>query len=285
MKSKRNYIKIITFCLIVLQILVACKNTKKTEEVIPSKKDFKLVWNDEFNYTGLPDSSKWSYDTIGNAFGWGNNELQLYTVARENNASVSDGTLKIRAVKEKVGGFNYTSARLITKGKGDWLYGRFEISAKLPEGRGLWPAIWMLSTDWEYGGWPESGEIDIMENVGYDPFNIVASAHTSKYYFKIGTQKNNTIAVNDNRDVFHTYTLEWSENKIDTYVDDSLYFSFTKEADDFKVWPFDKRFHLLLNLAVGGDWGGQKGVNDSIFPVAMEIDYVRVFQKTGKHSK
>jgi beta-glucanase (GH16 family) len=272
---------ILSFALagVALLIVVACKNIKTTEESIPSKKGFKLVWNDEFNYTGLPDSSKWSYDTVGNAFGWGNNELQLYTVAREKNATVSDGTLKIRAVKEKVGGFNYTSARLITKEKGDWLYGRFEINAKLPDGRGLWPAIWMLSTDWEYGGWPESGEIDIMENVGYDPYNIVASAHTSNYYFKIGTQKSNTIAVNDNCDVFHTYALEWSENQINTFVDDSLYFTFSKESNDFKVWPFDKRFHLLLNLAVGGDWGGQKGVNDSIFPAAMEIDYVRVFQK------
>jgi len=280
MKLNQRFLKnLFSLMVVALLLLVACKNVKTTEESIPSKKGFKLVWNDEFNDAGLPDSSKWSYDTIGNAFGWGNHELQLYTVAREKNVAVSDGTLKIKAVKEKLGGFNYTSARLITKEKGDWLYGRFEISAKLPDGRGLWPAIWMLPTDWEYGGWPESGEIDIMENVGYDPYNIVASAHTSNYYFKIGTQKNSIITVNDNRDVFHKYTMEWSENKIETFVDDSLYFTFSKEADDFKVWPFDKRFHLLLNLAVGGDWGGHNGVNDSIFPAILEIDYVRVFQK------
>ena len=124
-----------------------------------------------------------------------------------------------------------------------------------------------------------------MVNVGFEPFNIVASAHTANYYFKNGTQKNKTIEVKDNRNIFHTYTLEWNENQINTFVDDSLYFTFTKEADDFKVWPFDKRFHLLMNLAVGGDWGGQKGINDSIFPATLEIDYVRVFQKTGKHSK
>jgi beta-glucanase (GH16 family) len=283
MKSKRIFItKLLSFTLIAFLLIAACKSPNKSDGTISGKKDFKLVWNDEFNYNGLPDSSKWSYDTVGNAWGWGNHELQLYTVARQENATVSEGTLKIRATHEKFGGFNYTSARLTTKEKGDWLYGRFEISAKLPDGRGLWPAIWMLPSDWEYGGWPESGEIDIMENVGYDPYNVVASVHTESYNHRIGTQKNKTIAVNNNRAVFHTYSMEWDKNKIETFVDDSLYFTFTKEADDFKVWPFNKRFHLLLNLAVGGDWGGKMGVNDSIFPVTMEIDYVRVFQKIEK---
>jgi beta-glucanase (GH16 family) len=283
MESKRYFINNpLVFILIAFLLIAACKNLKKADENNSKKENFKLVWSDEFNYTGLPDSSKWNYDTIGNAWGWGNHELQLYTAVRKENVTVSEGTLKIRAIKEKIGGFNYTSARLTSKEKGDWLYGRFEISAKLPGGRGLWPAIWMLPTDWEYGGWPESGEIDIMENVGYDPFNVVASVHTSNYNFKIGTQRNHTIEVKDNRDVFHTYAIEWRENQIDAFIDDSLYFTFKKEANEYKVWPFDKRFHLLLNLAVGGDWGGMRGINDSIFPVAMEIDYVRVFQKFVK---
>ncbi|MBA4323348.1 MAG: glycoside hydrolase, partial [Odoribacter sp.] len=129
-----------------------------------------LVWSDEFEYAGLPDNNKWSYDTAGNAGGWGNNELQFYTKTRLANAEVKGGSLYINAIKEDYKGFKYTSARLITKLNGDWLYGRFEIKAKLPSGRGMWPAIWMLPTDWAYGGWPSSGEIDIMEHVGYDPY-------------------------------------------------------------------------------------------------------------------
>lgn len=282
MKPKSNMFKTLLLAFLILILLGGCSNQKKRTNGMVIKENYQLVWDEEFDYTGLPDSAKWNYDTVGNAWGWGNNELQYYTTAKSKNAWVSDGTLKITAAKEKCNGFDYTSARLVTKGKGDWLYGRFEICAKLPEGRGLWPAIWMLSTDWEYGGWPASGEIDIMENVGYDPYNVVASVHTESYNHVIGTQRNHTMAVNDNREVFHTYALEWDEKRIDAFVDDSLYFTFKKETNDYKVWPFDKRYHLLLNLAVGGNWGGKMGVNDSIFPVAMEVDYIRVFQKIKK---
>jgi beta-glucanase (GH16 family) len=282
MKSKGTILIVAVVLFSLAMLTIACTNQPGNNNGIVTKKNYNLVWNDEFNYTGLPDSLKWSYDTIGNAWGWGNNELQYYTQNRKENAWVSNGTLKIIAKKEKFDGFDYTSSRLVTKGKGDWLYGRFEICAKLPEGRGLWPAIWMLSTDWQYGGWPASGEIDIMENVGYDPFNVVASIHTETYNHVINTQRNHTIAVKDNRNVFHTYALEWDEKRIDAFVDDSLYFTYKKETNDYKVWPFDKRFHLLLNLAVGGNWGGKMGVNDSVFPVAMEVDYVRVFQKIKK---
>jgi len=151
--------------------------------------NYELVWSDEFNYSGLPDGSKWSYDTDGNAGGWGNNEAQFYTSGRLKNAEVKDGVLSINAIKEDYEGRKYTSARLVTRGKGDWLYGKVEVRAKLPDGRGMWPAIWILPTDWSYGGWPASGEIDIMENVGYDPFVIVASAHTQAYNHVQGTQK------------------------------------------------------------------------------------------------
>ena len=248
---------------------MSCSNTEKYE----------LVWSDEFDYNGLPDTTKWSYDTIGNDWGWGNNELQYYTNGDIRNALVSDGTLKIIARDEPCGDFNYTSARLITKEKGDWLYGRFEIKAKLPDGRGLWPAIWMLPTDWEYGGWPQSGEIDIMENVGYDPYTIIASVHTSDYNHMIRTERNNKVTLEDNRTAFHVYGVEWDETTIKGFVDDEVYFVFEKEADKPNVWPFDKRFHLLLNIAVGGNWGGQQGIDETIFPATMEIDYVRVYQK------
>ena len=155
-------------------LLISAKTSKSIQKnsdpgKIPTSSEYKLVWSDEFNYSGLPDSKKWSYDTSGNASGWGNNEAQYYTNAQLKNAEVKDGCLHINAIKEDFEGKKYTSARLVTKSKGDWLYGKVEVRAKLPEGRGMWPAIWMLPTDWSYGGWPASGEIDIMENVGYDP--------------------------------------------------------------------------------------------------------------------
>lgn len=241
--------------------------------------DYELVWSDEFNYSGLPDSKKWSYDTGENASGWGNNEAQHYTADRLKNAEVKNGFLNITAVKEDFEGKKYTSARLITKGKGDWLYGKIEVRAKLPDGRGMWPAIWMLPTDWIYGGWPASGEIDIMENVGYDPYVIVGSAHTESYNHVKGTHKNGTIKIADCYTEFHNYIVEWEAKEYRVYVDDKLYFTFKNENTGYKAWPFDKRFHLLLNVAVGGNWGGAQGIDDSIFPRTMTVDYVRVYQR------
>ncbi len=261
--------------------LLSCFTSLGAQEQAGSleKPGWKLVWNDEFNYVGLPDPSKWSYDTDGNSYGWGNNELQYYTEKRKENAWVENGHLTIRALKEEMGGKSYTSARLRTKDKGDWLYGRFEIRAKLPTGRGTWPAIWMLPTDWEYGGWPASGEIDIMENVGFDPDTIVGTVHTKSFNHSIGTQKGKRIYCPDCYSAFHVYTLEWEKEECRIYLDDQLYFTFKNDHQGFESWPFDKRFHLLLNLAVGGNWGGAQGVDDSIFPLSYEIDYVRVYQR------
>lgn len=253
--------------------------TTRSETAAVIDKKWHLVWSDEFNYKGLPDLHKWSYDTVGNATGWGNNEAQFYTSARLKNAEVKDGCLYLNALKEDYKGRKYTSARLVTKGKGDWLYGRVEVRAKLPEGRGLWPAIWMLSTDWAYGGWPASGEIDIMENVGYDPYVIVASAHTKAYNHVQNTQKNAQITIPTCYSDFHNYVLEWEENEYRVYVDSTLYFTYKNDHTGFAAWPFDKPFHLILNLAVGGNWGGKKGIDDSIFPRSMVVDYVRVYQK------
>ncbi len=254
--------------------------TNAQQSAASEKKDnWQLVWSDEFDYNGLPDSKKWSYDTEGNANGWGNNEAQYYTSGKLKNSEVKDGLLYINATKETVGDKKYTSARLITKSKGDWLYGKVEVRAKLPDGKGMWPAIWMLPTDWIYGGWPASGEIDIMENVGYDPYVIVASAHTQSYNHVQGTQKNAKLTITDCYTEFHNYTLEWEANEYRVYVDEKLYFTFKNEGTGYKVWPFDKRFHLLLNVAVGGNWGGQQGIDGTIFPRSMVIDYVRVYQK------
>lgn len=237
---------------------------------------WQLVWSDEFNYTGLPDSTKWSYDVGGD--GWGNNEKQYYTAKRLQNASVKNGMLSITAVKEPFNHSAYTSARLVSKNKGDWKYGRIEVRAKLPKGRGLWPAIWMLPTNQKYGSWPRSGEIDIMEHVGYLPDSVFGTVHTGRYNHSIGTQKGSKLFLNDVYTAFHTYTLVWDENNITLQVDDKPYFRFNNEKKTSAEWPFDQRFHLLLNIAVGGDWGGKKGVDDRIFPQTMQVDYVRVYQ-------
>ena len=270
--------KLYLFILLVIGI-TSCKKGVSYETITTPTGTWQLVWDDEFDYTGLPDTTRWSYDTEGNSWGWGNNEAQYYTAGDSVNAYVKDGMLTITARIDSMGGKRYTSARLITKEKGDWLYGRFEIRAKLPTGTGTWPAIWMLSTDWEYGGWPASGEIDIMENVGYDPDTIVGSAHTQSYNHVQGTQKNAKIYVPTSYTDFHLYALEWEADAYRVYVDDNLYFTFENEGTGFAEWPFDKRFHLLLNLAIGGNWGGQKGIDESLFPHHFQIDYVRVYQK------
>jgi beta-glucanase (GH16 family) len=232
-----------------------------------------LVWHDDFEYTGAPDNEKWGYDIGGH--GWGNNELQNYTDSR-TNSFVQDGILTIKAVKSDG---SWTSARLVTKGKGDWLYGRIEVKAKLPEGVGTWPAIWMLPTDWEYGGWPSSGEIDIMEHVGYD-FGIVhGTIHTEAYNHSIGTQLGKSVNVENVSTRFHVYAIDWTEDEIVWYVDGEEYYRIENQNKTYKEWPFDKRFHLLLNIAIGGDWGGAQGIDPNLNEAIMEIDYVKVFQK------
>jgi beta-glucanase (GH16 family) len=236
----------------------------------------KLVWSDEFDYKGLPDSSRWSYDT-GN-HGWGNNELQFYTVKRLQNARVEDGKLLIEARKENYKGSGFTSARLVSKHKGDWKYGRIEVRAKLPAGKGLWPAIWMLPTQWKYGGWPKSGEIDIMENVGYLPDSVFGSVHTAAFNHAIGTNKTAGILRKDLASAFHVYSIEWQPERIKFFIDDVQYHEFENNKTGTDAWPFDQDFHLLLNIAVGGNWGGKFGVDPSVFPQVMEVDYVRVYQ-------
>jgi beta-glucanase (GH16 family)/glycerophosphoryl diester phosphodiesterase len=251
------------------------------EQKSPVRAGWKLVWSDEFNNQGLPDSSKWSYDAgtgCPNVCGWGNNELQYYTVADTANAIVKNGKLIITALKKKMEKNNYTSARLVSKNKGDWKYGRIEVKAKLPAGRGMWPAIWMLPTGWEYGGWPSSGEIDIMENVGFNPDTVFSSIHTKSFNHGIGTQKTKGLPVKDAHTSFHLYAIEWNKDRIDFFIDNNQFFSFANTGKGFAEWPFDKSFHLLLNIAVGGNWGGMKGIDETISSASMEVDFVRVYQ-------
>ena len=239
--------------------------------------DWALVWADEFTDEGLPDSSRWRYDVGGH--GWGNRELQYYTARRLANARVEDGLLVIEARREAFNDRDYTSARLLSRA--DWTYGRFEVRARLPSGTGTWPAIWMLASRDTYGDhyWPDNGEIDIMEYVGYEPDVVHSSVHTRAYHHSIGTHKTNSRRVADAEKAFHVYAVDWTAAEIRFFVDGQRYFTFVKEEGaDYRQWPFDQPFHLLLNIAVGGTWGGQQGIADDIWPQRMEIDYVRVYQ-------
>ncbi|MDX1585290.1 MAG: glycoside hydrolase family 16 protein [Balneolaceae bacterium] len=242
---------------------------------------YELVWSDEFDYSGLPDSSKWTYDVgdgCPDVCGWGNNERQYYTEDRLKNARVENGNLIIEAHKESFGNKEYTSARLLTRDRDAWKYGRFEIRAKLPSGIGTWPAIWMLPEEWVYGGWPESGEIDIMEHVGHEPNRVYATVHTEAFNHVQGTQDTDTLRVPDAEQEFHLYALEWTPEHISWSVDGRQYSTFRNRHATYKEWPFDQPFHLILNIAVGGNWGGSQGIDDTIWPQRMVIDYVRVYQ-------
>ncbi len=246
--------------------------------------NWQLVWSDEFDYSGLPDPAKWGYDT--GAGGWGNNELENYTADRTENARVENGTLILEARRDWHDGIEYSSARLVSRDKGDWLYGRIEIKAKIPLGQGLWPAIWMLPTDWEYGGWPASGEVDIMESFalgGIKPTQVEANVHTQAYHHSIGTNKGAAITTLSNiEDNYHVYGVSWFEDYMVFDVDGQEYFTFDNEGT-WEAWPFDKRFHLIMNIAVGGSLGTTPDPN--IFPKQMTVDYVRVYQEnTGPSS-
>ncbi len=239
-----------------------------------------LVWSDEFDVNGLPDSSRWDYDTDRNAQGWYNSELQYYARARPENARVEGGRLIITARRENLtsasdyGGQNYTSARLVTRGKAQWTYGFVQVRAKLPCGVGTWPAIWMLGSK---GAWPDDGEIDIMEQTGRAPTQILGTVHTKAYNGSIGTQKGSSTTLSDACSAFHNYQLTWTADKIQMGVDDVNYFEYANpKTNDYNQWPFGNPQYLLLNLAIGGTLGGS--VDNAIFPVQMEVEHVRVYQ-------
>jgi beta-glucanase (GH16 family) len=289
-KRKTTMLSIFSFPALIAVLISACSTKDDNKPVILPPGSNQVVdkqwtfettpsWSDEFDYTGLPATEKWGYDIGGS--GWGNNEKEYYTNSI-NNASVADGKLTITARKEQINGMNYSSARLVTKNKMDVLYGRIEVKAMLPTGKGTWPAIWMLPTDFSYGEWPKSGEIDIMEHVGYDQNNVHFTTHSEAYYFKINTQKTSTLVIPTASTEFHTYRVDWTPYQIRGYFDDVKVFEFVNEGTGYKVWPFDKRFHLLLNLAVGGDWGGAQGIDDSIFPQKFVVDYVRYYKMIEK---
>ncbi|MBS1496571.1 MAG: glycoside hydrolase family 16 protein [Bacteroidetes bacterium] len=261
------------FLFSIVVFLVSCASSQKIHSKYNGRK---LVWSEEFNYNGLPDSTKWGYDTGGGGFG--NNELEYYTKADTTNAVVRDGKLFIKILNQKKENRSYTSARILTKGKADWLYGLIEVRAKLPTGRGLWPAIWMMPAHAEYGKWPTSGEIDIMENVGYNPDSVFTTIHTKSFNHIIGTQKSHGIYLKNSQSDFHLYGIDWNKDRIVFLIDKIPVFTFFNSGKGYEEWPFDKNFFFIINTAVGGNWGGRMGVDNTIFPAEMQIDYIRIYQ-------
>jgi beta-glucanase (GH16 family) len=266
-------------------VLVACKSEEaivEVEEVCEtfvevdeSTYEFELIYEDNFDTF---NEEVWNYETGGNGFG--NNELQYYTEGE--NLTVEDGILTITARLEDYQGRNYTSSKITTKGNIDVKYAKIEVMAKLPAGRGTWPAIWMMPTKNSYGGWPKSGEIDIMEHVGFNPEKVVGTIHTDAYNHMKNTQKGKTISAPGALDEFHLYSIEWLPNSITWYLDGKKYFTYRPtnilDCPNYTQWPFDHEFYLIINQAIGGDWGGAQGVDDAIFPTTFEIDYVKIYQ-------
>ena len=232
-----------------------------------------LVWQDEFGGTTL-DETSWTSETGNN--GWGNNELQNYT-SRPENAYLSDGKLIIEARQESFGGSNYTSARLITAGKREFAFGRVDVRAKLPEGQGIWPAIWMLGADIFTEGWPSCGEIDIMELVGHEANKIHGTAHWGPQGSPSINRGNAfTLSGENYSKEFHVFSVIWENNKIRWYVDDNLFFTL-EDSDVGSLYPFNDEFFFILNIAVGGNWPGNPDAT-TVFPQRMFVDYIRMFQ-------
>ncbi|WP_412063059.1 family 16 glycosylhydrolase [Rubrivirga sp. IMCC45206] len=265
--------------------LAGCDNS--VDQTIPdplaTPAGWALVWADEFDGAAL-DDTKWTLqlgDGCPDLCGWGNNELQVYT---PDNHTVGDGVLTITA-REGADG-TYTSTRMNTEGKGDWTYGRYEIRAKLPTGQGLWPAIWMFFSDDTYGGWAASGEIDIMENIGSRPSEVFGTLHYGgPFPDNVFSGDEFRLAAGTFADDFFVFAIEWEEGEIRWYVNNVLFQTqtsddwFTTGSDD-PAAPFDHPFHLLLNVAVGGNLPGSPD-ESTVFPQTMQVDYVRVYEREG----
>lgn len=239
-----------------------------------------LTWSDEFNGTGVPDPAKWSYD-LGNNNGWGNNEVQTYTNMTQN-ARQENGSLIIDALKQ---GYTWTSARLQTNNKFEFKYGRVVFRAKLPVGIGTWPALWMLGENFASKGWPACGEIDVMEHVGKNPGVVQSATHTPSSYGNTVNKGSTFVSTFDSE--FHTYQLNWTYEKLEFRIDSVLFYTYKPSVRNASTWPFDKPFFLIMNIAMGGNFGSdpqyetgglKNGIDPALSSARMEIDYVRVYQ-------
>ncbi len=237
--------------------------------------DWRPIWGDEFDRPGAPDPAKWDYER-GRVR---NREAQFYTTDRRENARVEGGQLIITARKEPWSGADYTAASVISRGKFSFCYGRIEIRAKLPTGRGTWPALWMLGESKQAVGWPKCGEIDLLENVGFDPDKLHFTVHTGAFNHVKKTGVGRAITVPRVQMEFHTYGLLWTAERLEFFFDGKKVHEFRNDGKGVDHWPFDAPAYLLMNFAVGGEWGGQKGIDETIFPQEFRIDYVRVWQR------
>lgn len=240
-------------------------------------KDWVIVWSDGFSEGRAPSPEKWSYEQglIRN------HELQYYTSDRPENARVENGQLVITGRRENWEGSHYTSASLTTKGKFAFTYGKVEIRAKIPTGRGTWPALWLLGEDNKLG-WPRCGEIDLMENVGFEPNKLHFTVHTGAFNHVLGTQRGKAVVLDKPWAEYHRYGLIWTHERIEFFLDGEKVSEFANDGKGLDHWPFDSPQYLIINLALGGAWGGRMGVDDSIFPVEFRVDYVRVWRAAGK---
>ncbi len=259
-------------------LLAACCAGAQAQPSLAMPAGYALVWSDEFTEPGVPNSAKWSYDTGRNKAGWHNNELQYYSAERTENAALRNGRLVITARRESLssapdwGRQRYTSARLITRGKAEWTYGFFEIRAKVACGKGTWPAIWMLGSQ---GDWPAGGELDILEYIGHQPGRVFSTVHTAAGSGAKG--KGAGTQLPDVCTAFHNYQMHWTPQSIRFGINGVAHFEYLNPGTGNAGWPFDAPQFLILNIAIGGDLGGK--VDNSIFPVQMEIDHVRVHQR------
>ena len=231
----------------------------------------KLVWEENFSEPVL-NESVWNFelgDGCPNLCGWGNNERQVYTT---KNHEIKNGNLIIHAKKE---GNSYTSTKITTKDKKSFQYGRMEARAKLPVGHGIWPAFWMLGQNISQVGWPKSGEIDILEYIGREPHMVFTTLHTQDSHGNtINTKKTSFPNIEEG---FHVFALDWTKDKMDFFVDDVLVYTFQPEIKNENTWPFDKPFYFILNVAIGGNFGGP-AVDDTVFPQDFIVDYIKVYQ-------
>lgn len=266
---KLNIPKIVSASILLL--VASCSNNEKQTVITYDK----LVIEDNFDATGTINTSLWGYDIGNGNNGWGNNELQYYT-DKSQNIKVEDGLLKITAVKESFMGSGYTSARILTKGKFEQKYGRMEARIKVPYGKGLWPAFWMLGANSETVAWPQCGEIDIMEYLGSKPTSIFGTVHGPGYSGGEAISKNYVLTNNRFDNDFHIFGIEWGENYVNYYVDGDLYNQITPK-DVKGEWVFNQPFYIILNMAVGGNFPGSPNA-ETTFPQTMLVDYVRVYQ-------